>query len=46
MMIYVLAMAMTVLMLIATVVGAHEEAQRAAAENRSKRMDGFGPLRS
>lgn len=45
MMIYVLAIAMTVLMLIATVVGMHEEAQRVAAENRDRRLDGFGPFR-
>lgn len=46
MMIYILAIAMTVLMLMATVVGMHEEAQRVAANDRSKRLNGFGSARS
>ncbi len=44
MMIYMLATAMTVAMLIATVFGLHQEAERARARS-TKRIDGFG-LRS
>ena len=46
MLIYMLAIAMTVLMLIATVFGLHEEAQRVRAENRRRGSDRFGPGRA
>lgn len=42
MMIITLAAAMTVAMLIATVFGLHEEAQRVKAESRARRLDRFG----
>lgn len=42
MMITVLAAAMTVLMLIATFIGLHQEAQRVRLDKRSKRANGFG----
>jgi hypothetical protein len=42
MMITVLAAAMTVLMLIATVFGLHQEAERVRFDKRSKRTAGFG----
>lgn len=42
MMITVLAAAMTVLMLIATVFGLHQEAEKVRVDRRSKRSNGFG----
>ena len=42
MMIYMLAIAMTVAMLIATGFGLHEEAQRVRAKSNTKRLHGFG----
>lgn len=42
MMITVLAAAMTVLMLIATVVAMHSEAVRVKLDDRNKRSKGFG----
>ena len=41
MMIYMLAIAMTVAMLIATGFGLHQEAQRVRARNNTRRLDGF-----
>ncbi|WP_192856913.1 hypothetical protein [Manganibacter manganicus] len=41
-MIYILAIAMTVAMLIATLFGLHQEAERVRARNNSRRYDGFG----
>lgn len=41
MMIYMLAAAMTIAMLIATVFGIHQEAERVRIEERNKRFDGF-----
>lgn len=43
MLIYMLATAMTVAMLIATVFGLHQEAQRVRARATTKRFEGFGP---
>ncbi|MER8462832.1 hypothetical protein [Mesorhizobium sp. M1396] len=43
MLIYMLATAMTVAMLIATVFGLHREAQRIRAKANTKRFEGFGP---
>ena len=45
MMIFTLAFAMTVAMLIATAFGLHEEAQRVKLENKARRRDGFRPYR-
>jgi hypothetical protein len=45
MMIFTLAFAMTVAMLIATAFGLHEEAQRVKLENKVRRRDGFRPYR-
>ncbi|MGE3369259.1 MAG: hypothetical protein AB7I79_10865 [Rhizobiaceae bacterium] len=42
MMIYVLAAAMTVAMLIATAFAIHQESQRSALRERSNRFTGFG----
>ncbi|WP_421912925.1 hypothetical protein [Mesorhizobium sp.] len=42
MLIYMLATAMTVAMLIATAFGLHQEAQRVRARVNSKRFEGFG----
>ena len=42
MMIYMLAAAMTLAMLIGTVLGLHEEAQKVKLENRTKQQRGFG----
>ena len=42
MMIYMLAIAMTVAMLVATLFGLHQEAQRVQIKARSKRADRFG----
>lgn len=42
MMIYMLAAAMTVAMLIATAFGLHQESQRVRAKVNSKRLVGFG----
>lgn len=42
MMIAVLAAAMTVLMLIATVFGLHQEAERVRLDRTSRRTQGFG----
>jgi hypothetical protein len=42
MMITVLAAAMTVLMLIATVFGLHQEAERVRLDKRARRTQGFG----
>ncbi|MER8990241.1 hypothetical protein [Mesorhizobium sp. M0408] len=42
MLIYILATAMTVAMLIATVFGLHQEAQRVPAKANTKRFEGFG----
>ena len=42
MMIYMLAVAMTVVMLIGTVFGLREEAERIKLENRSNQARGFG----
>lgn len=41
MMIFTLAFAMTVAMLIATAFGLHEEAQRAKLENKVRSQEGF-----
>ena len=41
MMIYMLAAAMTIAMLIATVFGLHQEAQRVRAKDKTRRFDGF-----
>ncbi|QKC96757.1 hypothetical protein [Mesorhizobium sp. NZP2298] len=43
MLIYMLATAMTVAMLIATVFGLHQEAQRVRVKVTTKRFEGFGP---
>ncbi|TSE13348.1 hypothetical protein C1D09_004650 [Mesorhizobium intechi] len=43
MLIYMLATAMTVAMLIATVFGLHQEAQRIRVKATTKRFEGFGP---
>jgi Flp pilus assembly protein TadB len=43
MMIFMLAAAMTIAMLIATAFGLHSEAQRVKAESRNRRFDRFGP---
>ncbi|MER9974935.1 hypothetical protein [Mesorhizobium sp. M0085] len=45
MLIYMLATAMTVAMLIATVFGLHQEAQRVRAKANAKRFEGFGNRR-
>lgn len=45
MLIYMLATAMTVLMLIATAFGIHQEAQRVRLERSRHRYDGFGAFR-
>ncbi|MBZ9677065.1 hypothetical protein [Mesorhizobium sp. ES1-1] len=42
MLIYMLATAMTVAMLIATVFGLHQEAQRVRVKATTKRYEGFG----
>ncbi|PAP93242.1 MAG: hypothetical protein EOS23_19715 [Mesorhizobium sp.] len=42
MLIYMLATAMTVAMLIATVFGLHQEADRVRAKSNAKRFGGFG----
>ncbi|TPK42900.1 hypothetical protein FJ492_16330 [Mesorhizobium sp. B2-5-4] len=42
MLIYMLATAMTVAMLIATVFGLHQEAQRIRVKATTKRYEGFG----
>ena len=42
MMIYMLAAAMTVAMLIATAFSIHQETQKAALRERSQRFNGFG----
>jgi hypothetical protein len=42
MMIYMLAIAMTVAMLIATLFGLHQEAERVRVKNNNKRFKGFG----
>jgi hypothetical protein len=42
MLIYVLALVMTVLMLIATAFGMHQETLRVRSEERRKQFDGFG----
>ncbi len=42
MMIYMLAIAMTVAMLVATLFGLHQEAQRVQIKAKGKRSDGFG----
>ena len=43
MMITILAAAMTILMLIATAVGVHQETERVRLKDRSDRSRGFGP---
>ncbi|TJW30640.1 MAG: hypothetical protein E5V49_18890, partial [Mesorhizobium sp.] len=43
MLIYMLATAMTIAMLIATVFGLHQEAQRVRIKANIKRFEGFGP---
>ena len=43
MLIYMLATAMTVAMLIATVFGLHQEAQRVRVKANTKRFEGFVP---
>ncbi|WP_214470892.1 hypothetical protein [Mesorhizobium sp. dw_380] len=43
MLIYMLATAMTVAMLIATVFGLHQEAQRVRVKAATKHFEGFGP---
>ncbi|RWC49472.1 MAG: hypothetical protein EOS55_07405 [Mesorhizobium sp.] len=43
MLIYMLATAMTIAMLIATVFGLHQEAQRVRIKASIKRFEGFGP---
>lgn len=43
MMIFMLAAAMTVAMLIATVFGMHQEAQRVRFDDRKDKFDRFGP---
>ncbi|MER8546784.1 MULTISPECIES: hypothetical protein [unclassified Mesorhizobium] len=45
MLIYMLATAMTVAMLIATLFGLHQEAQRVRAKANTKRFEGFGNRR-
>ena len=45
MLIYMLAMAMTVLMLIATALGMYREAQRVRIDDTKRRFDGFGASR-
>lgn len=45
MLIYMLAVAMTVLMLIATAFGMHQEAQDLQMEESKRRADGFGTYR-
>jgi hypothetical protein len=45
MLIYMLATAMTAAMLIATVLGLHQEAQRVRVKAITKRHEGFGPRR-
>lgn len=45
MLIYMLALVMTVLMLVATVFGMHQEAEKVRAEQRKRRVDGFGIIR-
>ncbi len=42
MLIYMLAIAMTVLMLIATALAMYEEAQRVRDDESQRRLDGFG----
>jgi hypothetical protein len=42
MMIYMLATAMTVAMLIATAFGLHQEAERVRVRTTNKRFEGFG----
>ncbi len=42
MMIYMLAIAMTVAMLVATMFGLHQEAQRIQIKARDRRPDAFG----
>lgn len=42
MMIYMLAIAMTAAMLIATVFGLHQETERARVRNNRNRFEGFG----
>ncbi|CAH2401594.1 hypothetical protein [Mesorhizobium ventifaucium] len=42
MLIYMLATAMTVAMLIATVFGLHQEAERVRAKSNAKQFGGFG----
>jgi hypothetical protein len=42
MLIYMLAVAMTITMLIATVFGLHQEAQKVRIQDRKHRFDGFG----
>jgi hypothetical protein len=43
MLIYMLAAAMTIAMLIATALGLHQEAARVRLEDRNDRSRGFGP---
>ena len=43
MMIYMLAAAMTVAMLIATAFGLHQETERMRLKEKRARLDGFGP---
>lgn len=43
MMIFMLAVAMTVAMLVATAFGMHQEAQQVRFEERKSRFDRFGP---
>jgi len=45
MLIYVLAVAMTFAMLIATFVGLHQEAERMRFQERTVRAKGFGGMR-
>ena len=45
MMIYMLAAAMTLVMLIGTVFSLHEEAQKIKLENRTRQQRGFGSRR-
>ena len=45
MLIYVLAVAMTVAMLIATFVGLHQETERMRLQERTVRAKGFGSFR-
>lgn len=44
MLITILATAMTVLMLIATAFGMHEEAERVELDRKHDRFGGFGPI--